>query len=146
MSTISPIHQGTIAAKPFAHPDHGRIGGNHDHGRIGGNHDHGRIGGDQNRGPISGDHDRGRIGGTHDHHSGGLRGKTGSGGKLGGDDLGESPANDARAEIGNLLTSLSSLSTQAQGLPLTPPTLPGLPQSQGYQMQPADYAFGDDAN
>jgi hypothetical protein len=145
MNTISPIHEGTISAKPFAHPDHGRIGGNHDHGRIGGNHDRGHIKGNHDPGRIGGKHDHGRIGGTHEHHSGGLRGKTGSDGKLGGD-LGESPANDAMAEIGNLITSLSSLSTQAQGLPLTPPTLPGLPQGQGYQMQPAGYAFGDDAN
>jgi hypothetical protein len=134
MSTIHSIHEGTIAAKPFAHPDHGRIAGSHAHGRISGDREH-----------IGGSHDRGRIGGTHEHHSGGVRGKTGSGGRLGGD-LGESPANDAMAEIGNLIASLGSLSTQAQSLPLTPPTLPGLPQGQGYQMQPADYAFGDDAN
>ena len=74
MSTISSIHEGTIAAKPFAHPDHGRIAGNHDHGRIGGNNDHGRIGGNN---------DHGRISGTHEHHSGGLRGKAESGGNSG---------------------------------------------------------------
>ncbi|HEY2555160.1 MAG TPA: hypothetical protein VGI15_07910, partial [Candidatus Cybelea sp.] len=109
MSSISSIHEGTISAKPFAHPDHGRIGGSHDHdrGRISGSHDHEHVGGS---------HDRGRISGTHGHHSGGIRGKSGAGGKIGGD-LGESPADDAMAEIGNLITSLSSLSSQAQSLP-----------------------------
>ncbi len=138
MSSISPVHEGTIAAKPLAHPDHGRIsaGQNHDRGRISGNHDPEHVGGSR---------DRGRIGGTPGHHAGGLRGKGGAGGKIGGD-LGESPADDATAEIGNLIASLGSLSMQAQSFPLTPPTLPGQPQGQGYQMQPADYAFGDGTN
>ena len=36
------------------------------------------------------------------------------------------------AEVNALISSLGSLSNQAQSLPLTPPTLPGLPQGQGY--------------
>jgi hypothetical protein len=53
-------------------------------------------------------------------------------------DAGESPENSAIAELGNLISSLGTLSAQAQALPLTPPTLPGLPQG-GYQAQPTDY-------
>lgn len=44
----------------------------------------------------------------------------------------------AVAELGTLLSSVGSLSAQAQGLPLTPPSLPGLPQG-GYKPQPTDY-------
>lgn len=57
----------------------------------------------------------------------------------------ESPQNCAVAELGNLISSLGALSAQAQTLPLTPPTLPGLPQG-GYQPQPTDYLqFAQDA-
>lgn len=45
----------------------------------------------------------------------------------------------AVAELGTLIQSLGSLSAQAQSLPpLTPPSLPGLPQG-GYKPQPTDY-------
>ena len=53
----------------------------------------------------------------------------------------------AVAELGGLINSLGSLSAQAQNLPLSAPTLPGLPQSNGYQPQPTDYTqFSDDSN
>jgi hypothetical protein len=42
------------------------------------------------------------------------------------------------AELGQLISSLGSLSAQAQSLPLTPPSLPGLPQG-GYRPQSTDY-------
>lgn len=45
---------------------------------------------------------------------------------------------EAVAELSTLISSLGSLSAQAQSLPLTPPSLPGLPQG-GYQAQPTDY-------
>jgi hypothetical protein len=51
----------------------------------------------------------------------------------------ESAANSAVAELGNLISSLGSLSSQAQGLPLSAPTLPGLPQQSGYQPGVTDY-------
>lgn len=61
-------------------------------------------------------------------------------------ELGESPESAAVAELGNLISSLGSLSAQAQSLPLSPPQLPGLPQS-GYQPQATDYTqFSDDSN
>jgi hypothetical protein len=56
----------------------------------------------------------------------------------------ESLENAALSEINGLISSLGSLSGQAQSLPLTPPTLPGLPQGLGYQPQPTDYSYGDD--
>lgn len=50
----------------------------------------------------------------------------------------------AAAEVNTLISSLGSLSAQAQTLPLTPPTLPQLPQG-GYQPQPTDYTqFAND--
>jgi hypothetical protein len=52
---------------------------------------------------------------------------------------GESATNSAVAELGNLISSLGSLSSQAQGLPLSAPTLPGLPQQSGYQPGVTDY-------
>ena len=61
-------------------------------------------------------------------------------------DLADSPQNAAVAELGTLLSSFSSLSAQAQSLPLSPPTLPGLPQG-GYQPASTDYTqLCDDAN
>ena len=66
-------------------------------------------------------------------------------GRISGDSA-DSPQNAAVAELGTLLSSLNSLSAQAQNLPLSPPTLPGLPQG-GYQPQATDYTqFCDDAN
>jgi len=61
-------------------------------------------------------------------------------------ELGESPESAAVAELGTLISSLGSLSAQAQSLPLSPPTLPGLPQG-GYQPQATDYTqLTDDSN
>ncbi len=61
-------------------------------------------------------------------------------------DAGESPESAALAELNGLISSLGSLSAQAQSLPLSPPTLPGLPQG-GYRPQSTDYTqFVDDSN
>ncbi len=61
-------------------------------------------------------------------------------------DLGESPESSAVAELGNLISSLGSLSAQAQSLPLSAPTLPGL-QDQSYRPQATDYTqFNDNSN
>lgn len=61
-------------------------------------------------------------------------------------DAGDSPESAALAELNGLISSLGSLSAQAQSLPLSPPTLPGLPQG-GYRPQSTDYAqFVDDSN
>jgi hypothetical protein len=58
----------------------------------------------------------------------------------------DSPESSAIAELSGLISSLGSLSAQAQVLPLTPPTLPGLPQG-GYQAAPTDYMqFAQDAD
>ena len=123
MSSLSSIHEGTISARPFHDEQRGRIGGSHDH-------------------RITGSGENGRSGTLHGCDKGGtLRGSSGSrGGSLRGES-GESPESAATAEVNALISSLGSLSNQAQSLPLTPPTLPGLPQSQGYQPQPVDYAF-----
>lgn len=60
--------------------------------------------------------------------------------------VGGSLQSSAIAEVGNLISSLGTLSAQAQNLPLSPPTLPGLPQ-QGYRPQATDYTqFSDDSN
>lgn len=57
-----------------------------------------------------------------------------------------SVSGDAIANIGDLISSLGSLSAQAQNLPLTPPSLPGLPQ-QSYRPQATDYTqFVDESN
>lgn len=53
-------------------------------------------------------------------------------------DPNDSAESSAVAELGTLLSSVGSLSAQAQGLPLTPPSLPGLPQG-GYKPQATDY-------
>lgn len=56
----------------------------------------------------------------------------------------DSSRTSATAEVNNLISSLGTLSAQAQTLPLTPPTLPSLPQG-GYQAQPTDYTqFAND--
>lgn len=58
----------------------------------------------------------------------------------------ESPQTSASAELSNLIASLGTLSAQAQTMPLSPPTLPGLPQS-GYKAQQTDYMqFASDAD
>jgi hypothetical protein len=55
-------------------------------------------------------------------------------------------SDSAAAELNGLISSLGSLAAQAQTLPMSPPTLPALPQG-GYRPQPTDYAqFSDDAN
>jgi hypothetical protein len=79
--------------------------------------------------------------------TGTVRGSTGPfAGTIAGDSS-ESPENSAIAELGTLISSLSSLSAQAQSLPLSAPVLPALPQSQGYQPQPTDYTqFNDGSN
>lgn len=62
-------------------------------------------------------------------------------------DVGESAESSAVAELGNLISSLGSLSAQAQSQPLSAPTLPGLPQEQSYRPQATDYTqFNDDSN
>jgi hypothetical protein len=61
---------------------------------------------------------------------------------------GELPKDSAIDELSGLISSLGTLSAQAQSLPitLTAPTLPGLPQ-QTYQPQATNYLqFGDDSN
>ncbi|MGB6518679.1 MAG: hypothetical protein WBE79_09285 [Candidatus Cybelea sp.] len=61
-------------------------------------------------------------------------------------DVGGSPVSSAVAELGNLISSLGSLSAQAQSMPLSAPTLPGL-QEQSYRPQATDYTqFNDDSN
>ncbi len=131
MSSLSSIHEGTISARPFHNEESGRIGGSHDH-RVSGGRDH----------RVAGAHESGKSGMVRGcDKSGKVHGSgAGRGGSLRGDSS-ESPENAAMAEVNSLISSLGSLSNQAQSLPLTPPTLPGLPQSQGYQPQPLDYAF-----
>ncbi len=123
MSSLSSIHEGTISARPLHDEQKGRIGGSH-------------------AGRMSGSGESGRSGMLHGcDRSGTLRGSSGTqGGSLRGDSS-ESAESSATAEVNALISSLGSLSNQAQSLPLIPPTLPGLPQSQGYQPQPVDYAF-----
>jgi hypothetical protein len=78
-------------------------------------------------------------------HSGAVRGFRQAGTSCA--DATDSPETAAQAELNGLISSLGSLSAQAQGLPLSPPTLPGLPQGQGYQPQATDYTqFADDSN
>jgi hypothetical protein len=58
----------------------------------------------------------------------------------------DSLQNSASADVGNLITSLGTLSAQAQTMPLSPPTLPGLPQNN-YKPQSTDYLqFASDAD
>ena len=54
-------------------------------------------------------------------------------------DLGESPESTAVAELSGLISTIGSLSAQAQSLPLSPPSLPGIPQNSGYRPQTTDY-------
>ena len=51
----------------------------------------------------------------------------------------ESPESSVAAEVQNLIASLGQLAAQAQALPLSPPTLPALPQNAGYQPHATDY-------
>jgi hypothetical protein len=96
MSSVPPILEGTVTAKPFF-PQSGTV--------------------------------RGQSQGTVSAQPGG------------------SAESDAVAELNGLISSLGSLSAQAQSLPLSPPTLPGLPQSQGYRPQATDYTqLADDSN
>jgi hypothetical protein len=130
MSSLSSIHAGTISAKPFHSPQSGRLDGR----------DH-RITGSQHQ-RVAGTRQSGESGKLHGSEKSGIL--HGSGGSRGGSlraESSESPENAASAEVNALISSLGSLSNQAQSLPLTAPTLPGLPQSQGYQPQPLDYAF-----
>jgi hypothetical protein len=123
MSSLSLIHEGTISAQPFHDQHSGRIEGSH------------------NR-RITGSGESGKSGTLHGCEKGGkLHGSRGTGGGSLRGDSRESPESSAMAEVNALISSLGSLSNQAQSLPLIPPTLPGLPQSQGYQPQPLDYAF-----
>lgn len=90
----------------------------------------------------------GRIAGVSEHErSGELHGPRGVRGGIHPDSDSDSPASAAAAEIGNLISSLGSLSSQAQSLPLSPPSLPGLPQNPGYQPATTDYTqFVGDAS
>jgi hypothetical protein len=122
VSSIHPTH-GTLSGKPFAGEISGRLHGDHNTPRSGQLH-----------------------GGHESPKSGPLHGVRQSRGTVGGESA-ESPANSAIAELSGLISNIGSLSAQAQSLPLTAPTLPGLPQSPGYQPQPTDYTqFGNDAN
>jgi hypothetical protein len=79
---------------------------------------------------------------SESHRSGTVRGNSNgtihgsSSGSIDGD--ADSPESSAVAELSGLISSLGSLSAQAQSLPLSPPTLPSLPQG-GYQPQATDY-------
>jgi hypothetical protein len=107
--TLTPVHQGTLHARPVEHVHNGDL-----HGKCG---------------------DGGSLHGGGSLRGGGLSG----GGGLRGDE--ESPQSSAQAEINNLISSLGSLASQAGSMPLTPPTLPGLPQNAAYQPQPTDYTY-----
>jgi hypothetical protein len=78
--------------------------------------------------------------------SGTLSGSSPLKGSIAGDSS-ESPENSAVAELGGLISSLGSLSAQAQSLPLSVPTLPGSQQPPSYQPQATDYLqFAEDQN
>lgn len=126
MSSLSSIHHGHITGKPFEHISGG-------------------IRASNERCPVSGSGEHGRIAGTRERDKSGTLHGSGrmSGGSLKGQEQ-ESLETAALSEIENLISSLGSLSGQAQSLPLTPPTLPGLPQGSGYQPQALDYSFDGD--
>jgi hypothetical protein len=95
--------------------------------------------GNGNSGRVHGTHDAPKTGTIH----GGHEGRRGS---IAGEST-ESLTSSATAELSGLISNLGTLSAQAQSLPLTPPVLPGIPQSQGYQPQTTDYTqFSNDAN
>ncbi len=104
--TLTPIHEGTLSARPVERPRNGELHGGQLHGRAGG---------------------PGKL------QSGGGRSLHGEGE--------ESPQLSAQAEINNLVSSLGSLASQAGTMPLSPPTIPGLPQNANYQPQPTDYTY-----
>ena len=101
MTSVHPVHAGTISAKPFGEGHCGKISGSEGHDR------------------------HGTVEGAARHHRMAAQ-------------AAETPESTAAAELNNLISSLGSLSAQAQGLPISPPTLPGLPQG-GYQPQVTDY-------
>jgi len=99
MSSLSSIHEGTISARPFHDEQRGRIGGSHDH-------PHHRSG------------ESGRSGTLHGcDRSGTLRGSSGLTADRFRGDSRESPESSATAEVNALISSLGSLSNQAQSLP-----------------------------
>ncbi|HLY02386.1 MAG TPA: hypothetical protein VKR56_07795 [Candidatus Cybelea sp.] len=122
MSSLSSIHEGTISARPLHSEQRGRLDGR-EH-RVTGSHEI------EKSGMLHGCDKGGMLHGSSGSHGRSLRGESS-----------ESPEKAAMAEVNGLISSLGSLSNQAQSLPLSPPTLPGLPQNQGYQPQPLDYAF-----
>jgi hypothetical protein len=62
-------------------------------------------------------------------------------------DSNESAQNSAIAELSGLISSLGTLSSQAQNLPLSIPTLPGAQQPPSYQPQATDYLqFASDSD
>jgi hypothetical protein len=80
-------------------------------------------------------------------NAGTLRGSAGRLAETLGGDSTDSPENSAIAELSTLISSLGSLSAQAQTLPLSPPTLPGAQQPPSYQPQATDYMqFSADAD
>ena len=98
--------------------------------------------------PPFGEGQSGRISGSpgHDRH-GGVEGAR-CGGRMCDQaaEQADSPESSAAAELNGLISSLSSLSSQAQSLPLSPPPAPSLPQG-GYKPQVTDYSqLGGDAN
>jgi hypothetical protein len=133
---VSSIHsiEGTLSAKPFGPEVSGRLHGDHKAPKTGQLHGH-------NESPKTGS----LRGGHESRKNGALHGAGESHGTTAGE-FAESPTSSAIAELSGLISNLGSLSAQAQGLPLTPPTLPGLPQSQAYRPQPTDYTQFDDAN
>jgi hypothetical protein len=70
--------------------------------------------------------------------SGGIAGSPPLTGSLAGNSN-ESAENSAVAELGGLISSLGTLSAQAQSLPLSVPTLPGAQQPPSYMPQSTDY-------
>jgi hypothetical protein len=97
--------------------------------------------------PVSRSEDSGRISRPvehHHHHHGALRGAPPPGELEPG--APETPESAAIAELNGLIATLSSLSSQAQSLPMQPPAFQGLPQG-GYKPQRTDYTqFSDSSN
>ena len=123
MSSLPPI-EGTLSARPF-HVEQSVL-----NGEPVDSHDRGKIAGNASGGISESD-------GRQHHHHGVLYGPSLRNGTAASGSL-ESPESAAVAELG-LISALGSLSAQAQSLPLSPPTLPGLPQGQGIGPKPPDY-------
>jgi hypothetical protein len=106
-------------------------------GRMNGPVNTGRMNGPVNTGRMNGPVNLGRMSAPVDpYRCGPIEG-----------DGGDGPQSSAIAEVGNLISSLGSLSAQAQSLPLSPPTLPGISQGQSYRPQATDYTqFNGDSN